>query len=83
MWQRHMRTIVVVGEGRASASPDLVVTTLGVEVLAPTLAGATAEAGGALTRVLQALRSAALEDRDLRTARYSIQVERPYNPQTG
>src|SRR5215472_5055787 len=71
-----MRTIVVVGEGRASARPDLAVTTLGVEILAPTLAGATAEARRALTEVLQALRSAGLEDRDLRTARYSVQLER-------
>jgi|SRR5215469_3247949 len=78
-----MRTIVVVGEGRASARPDLAVTTLGVEILAPTLAGATAEARSAMTGVLQALRSAGLEDRDLRTARYSVQLERPYNPQTG
>ena len=78
-----MGTITVAGEGRVAARPDLAVTTLGVEVYATTLGEAMAEAAGSMERVWQALRGAGLQDADLRTARYSVQVERPYDQKTG
>ena len=76
-------TITVAGEGRVAAKPDLAVTTLGVDVYAATLGEAMAEAAGTMERVWQTLRGAGLQDADLRTARYSVQVERPYDQKTG
>ena len=58
-------------------------TTLGVEVYAATLREALAEAGGTMERVGQALRGAGIQDADMRTIRYSVQVERPYDQKTG
>jgi uncharacterized protein len=76
-------TITVAGEGRVAARPDLAVTTLGVDVYATGLGEAMAEAAGTMERVWQSLRGAGLQDPDLRTARYSVQVERPYDQKTG
>jgi len=76
-------TITVAGEGRITARPDLAITTLGVDVHATSLSEAMAEAAGTMERVWQALRGAGLQDADLRTVRYSVQVERPYNQKTG
>lgn len=78
-----MGTITVAGEGRIAARPDVAVTTLGVEVYAATLREALAEAGGTMERVGQALRGAGIQDADMRTIRYSVQVERPYDQKTG
>lgn len=78
-----MGTITVAGEGRVAARPDLAVTTLGVDVYATGLGEAMAEAAGTMERVWQSLRGAGLQDADLRTARYSVQVERPYDQRTG
>src|SRR5262245_43056076 len=76
-------TITVAGEGRVAARPDLAVTTLGVDVYATSLSEAMAEAAGTMERVWQTLRGAGLQDADLRTVRYSVQVERPYHQGTG
>lgn len=77
-------TITVAGVGRIAARPDLAILTLGVEIDAITLAEAMAEAGGTMGRVLQTMRAAGLTDADLRTVRYSVQVDqkpgRPYQP---
>ena len=78
-----MGTIAVAGEGRITARPDLAITTLGVDVHATSLSEAMAEAAGTMERVWQALRGAGLQDEDLRTVRYSVQVERPYDQKTG
>lgn len=78
-----MGTITVAGEGRIAAKPDLAVTTLGVDVYATTLAEAIGSAGHTMSRVLQTLRAAGLQDADLRTTRYSVQVERAYDQKTG
>ncbi|HKF17720.1 MAG TPA: SIMPL domain-containing protein [Candidatus Dormibacteraeota bacterium] len=77
-----MGTITVAGEGRITARPDLAITTLGVDVHATSLSEAMAEAAGTMERVWQALRGAGLQDADLRTVRYSVQVERPYDQKT-
>ena len=76
-----MGTITVAGEGRIAARPDLAILTLGVEIHATTLAEAMDEASGTMGRVLQAMRAAGLTDADLRTARYSVQVD--YDQKTG
>src|SRR5262244_7270 len=76
-------TITVAGEGRVAARPDIAITTLGVDVYATSLSEAMAEAAGTMERVWQTLRGAGLQDADLRTARYSVQVERPYDQKTG
>jgi uncharacterized protein YggE len=76
-------TITEVGEGRASGPPDVAVLTLGVDLVAPSLARAVAGAAETMTRVMEALRGAGLDEGDLGTARYWVNVERWRDPTTG
>jgi len=77
---RMGRTLRVAGEGRATAAPDVAVASFGVEALAPTLAGATAEADEKMRRILEALAGAGVAARDVQTTRYEVGIERQVDP---
>ncbi len=64
--------IAVTGLGKISVVPDVVVLRLGIEVSAPTVGEAYSEASDTMDKVLAALRSAGLEDKDLQTVNFSI-----------
>ncbi|HLI27795.1 MAG TPA: SIMPL domain-containing protein [Chloroflexota bacterium] len=66
-------TIVVVGEGEATAPPDVAYVTVGVVTQAPTAAQATADNARLLAAVLDALRARGVGDRDLQTSGLSVQ----------
>lgn len=72
------RTIRVDGEGHASAAPDVGVISLGVEAVDPSLARATADANERMHRVLAAVEAAGVAAKDVRTTRYDVAIERPW-----
>ncbi len=77
------RTVRVVGEGHATAAPDVAVAFLGVESLAPDLSAATADASGRMRRVLEALSASGVARKDIQTSRYDVSVERRPDPRGG
>lgn len=70
------QTITVVGIGKASVAPDIARVTVGVEILAPTVAEAVEENETTMAAVLAALRAAGIADRDIQTTNYNITLER-------
>lgn len=70
------RTITVVGRGEVKARPDIANTSVGVEVLAPTIEAATTEAEARMAAILAALKELEIESQDIRTSNFSISFER-------
>ena len=67
--------ISVTGEGKASGSPDVVVLTLGVSVLAPTVREARDQAADAMNKVIDSLKGNGVQDEDIQTSQFMIQPE--------
>lgn len=67
------QTIVVAGEGEATAAPDVAYVTVGVVTQAPTAGQAATDNAGLLAAVLDALRARGVGDRDLQTSGLSLQ----------
>lgn len=65
-------SITVIGNGRAVATPDVARVTLGVNVSADTVKGATAEANKALAAIVAKLKSLGISDRDIQTTQYNV-----------
>ncbi|WP_170319596.1 SIMPL domain-containing protein [Polyangium spumosum] len=73
-----IRHITVVGQGEAKGSPDIARTSLGVEASAATVEEAMNQTSARMKAIMGALKKLGIEDKDLQTANFSIQVERPY-----
>lgn len=73
-----IRHITVVGQGEAKGNPDIARTSLGVEASAPTVEEAMNQTSARMKAIMGALKKLGIEDKDLQTANFSIQVERPY-----
>lgn len=81
--RRPLRTITVVGEGEASGAPDIAVTTLGVEAVAPKVGPAVADANVRMRTILDAVKRSGVASKDIRTADFSIYFEQnPMPPRT-
>ena len=65
-------TISVTGEGIVAAVPDLATVSLGVTMQGDTAAAAMAAGNRALQAVLERLKAAGIEDRDLQTSNLSL-----------
>jgi hypothetical protein len=74
--------ISVSGEGRVSGTPDLLTVTLGVAVIRPTVAQATAAATDAANEVIAALKAAGIADADMATSNYSVWPQYDFNGET-
>jgi len=70
------RTITVVGEGKTSIKPDIARVNIGVEVMKESVQEASAENKATVEAVLEALKAAGVEERDIQTSGYSVYVER-------
>jgi uncharacterized protein len=75
------REIVVTGEGRVEAAPDMATVSAGVENQADTAEAALAANAEAMRRVLEALADAGIERRDVQTNRLSL--DPVYRPRDG
>lgn len=74
------RVVTVLGEGTAVGRPDTAQVQLGVEIVAKDLTTAQRQANERMDRVLSVLRRAGVSDRDLRTVRFSVDLERAPEP---
>ena len=70
------RTITVVGRGEVKAKPDVATTTVGVEVLAPTVEAAMEQGKARMAAIVDALKKLGIADKDIQTSNFSINFER-------
>jgi len=75
------RTITVVGEGTVKIKPDTAQTTIGVEVIKPTVKEASSGAKDAMDAMLKALKEQGVDEKDIQTSGFSVWAERPYGPE--
>lgn len=62
----------VTGEGKATATPDVVLLSLGIESEAKTVAVAQRNAAEVMNRVMKALKANGIAEKDIQTQRFSI-----------
>jgi uncharacterized protein YggE len=73
------RVIRVSGDSRVNVRPDVAVLFTGVESTGKDLARVTKDAAGQMRRVLAAIRESGVPEKDVRTTRHDVQVERPWD----
>jgi uncharacterized protein YggE len=81
--REQVATITVVGQGEASARPDIARTNLGVEATAATVPEAMRLANERMNAVITALKGLGIAERDIRTSNFSIYFERAPQPAAG
>ena len=69
------RQITVTGVGSAAAPPDVAIVTVGVEVMARSVAAARTQATADGAAVIEALRSGGVRERDTATTTFSLHPE--------
>lgn len=72
------RSVTVVGEGSVTIEPDIANTTIGVEVVRPTVQDAVSEVRALMDAVLTALQEAGVAEEDLQTSGFNIWAERNF-----
>ncbi len=64
--------IGVSGTGKVSVTPDTAIASIGVEITAPTLEEATAQASEAMTKVIEAIKAQGVDAKDIQTTSYNV-----------
>jgi uncharacterized protein YggE len=77
------RTITVVGGGTASGAPDRATAQLGIETQSTTPDQATRANNDQMTKLIEALKAAGIDEKDIQTTNYSVYTEPRYKPETG
>ena len=72
IWSQQQVGLWVTGEGKAKATPDTALLTLGIEAEAATVAQAQQQAANAMDAVMKALKSRGVADKDIQTQGFSI-----------
>jgi uncharacterized protein YggE len=75
-----LQTIIVVGQGSVRTTPDVASIGVGVDTASEKVDDAVAENAVTMQAVLDALKVAGVEDKDIRTTNYSIQIDRNPDP---
>ena len=70
------RGITVVGMGKASGTPDVANINVGVETQAASVQQAVDDNKAKMTKLLDALKSLGIADKDIRTSNYGVYTER-------
>jgi uncharacterized protein YggE len=78
-----LHSIIVIGQGRATAKPDTALATIGVEVVGKSLEEASGLNNAKMDALLKALKASGIADKDIQTVGYSVSPERKYNRDTG
>ena len=76
------RTISLVGHGEAHVAPDLAIVTAGVLKQAATASDALAANTAAMTAVMDALKAAGIESKDIQTSNFMVAARYDYNQNT-
>lgn len=71
-----VRTVTVIGRGEVKAQPDTASTSVGVEVTAPTVDEAMAQAKERMAALLAALKALGIAEKDIQTSNFSVYFER-------
>jgi uncharacterized protein YggE len=71
--------VTVLGHGSVTLTPDIATVTIGVQVTKPTLPEAQSEATAQMTAVLEAIKAAGIDEKDIQTAYYSVNVLQNYD----
>jgi uncharacterized protein len=79
--EKAMPTMTVVGEGTATARPDMAVVSVGVVAQAPRAADALAQNSKSMGEVIAAGKEAGIESRDLETSQVSLRPQYSYPAQ--
>jgi hypothetical protein len=77
------RSVTVVGQGSASATPNLATAQIGVDTQSASPESATGENETRMTAVIEALKAAGIAEEDIQTAYYNLYAEQRYEPATG
>jgi uncharacterized protein YggE len=75
---QNLSGISATGTGKVVGEPDVVVLTVGVNVLRPTVEAARNDAAAAQKAVIDSLKANGVQDKDVQTARFSINPEYDY-----
>ncbi|MFQ5826924.1 MAG: SIMPL domain-containing protein, partial [Dehalococcoidia bacterium] len=75
--------IWVSGEGRVSAVPDVALLRLGIEAQASTVAEAQRQGSEAMNGIMAALKAGGVEEKDIKTQRFSIQPMKQWVEEPG
>ncbi|RMG92312.1 MAG: DUF541 domain-containing protein [Chloroflexi bacterium] len=70
--------ITVIGQGKASGTPDQAQVQVGVETFADTVSAATAENEATIQRIMDALEQLGIDQKDIQTTNYSLWAEQIY-----
>lgn len=70
------RTVTVVGEGSASAKPDVARASIGVEITTTTVADATKQNNDRMNAVIAKIKSLGVADKDIQTTNYNVSIQR-------
>lgn len=76
------RTITVVGSGSASAMPDVATAQIGVDTQAASPEEATKNNDAQLRAVIDAIKAAGIDEKDIQTAYYNLYADQRYDPAT-
>ena len=76
------RTISLAGHGEARVAPDLAIVTVGVVKQAATASEALAANTAAMTAVMDALKAAGIENKDIQTSNFMVAARYDYNENT-
>jgi len=74
--------LIVQGEGKVSAAPDMAVVVLGVETRNASASAAAAENAALMKETIAALRKAGVAEKEIQTSRYSLTTAPQEEPKT-
>jgi uncharacterized protein YggE len=81
--EKEAAFIPVTGEGKVTGQPDVAVLSLSMTALTDDVSGAFEGVQGATQKVMDFLKTAGVNEKDIQTTGFSISPESQYNPQTG
>jgi len=79
----NIRTLSVSGSGQAYLAPDIAYIYVGVHTENPTAADAVSQNTKQTQTVIDAIKKAGIEEKDIRTTNFSIYPQDKFDPQTG
>lgn len=77
------RTLTLTGQGEVTSAPDIAIISAGVVTEAKTAREALSASNAAMATVLQTIRAAGVEARDIQTSNFSVQPKYSYSKTSG
>lgn len=74
-------TLTVAGSGYVNLPPDMVSINLGIDIIAPTAAGAVQNNTQTMNDILESLKTLGLEEKEVKTSYFSVYPQYQYDPE--